>query len=164
MVESRPGAQGDLFGTTPRATIADSFARIFGLYFHQDIDCAFELIRPAAMRILALILFAAIFGAAIHWWQVAPALAAVYGAASAACFAMYAVDKAAAKAGRWRTSENVLLLMGLACGWPGAVVAQQVLRHKSHKRSFAARFWITVVLNSTLFIYLVSPVSPLRPT
>ncbi|QYF95880.1 DUF1294 domain-containing protein [Massilia sp. PAMC28688] len=116
------------------------------------------------MRVLALVLFAAMFGAAVHWWAVPPALAVLYAAASAACFAMYAVDKAAAKAGRWRTSENLLLLMGLACGWPGAVVAQQLLRHKSHKRSFAARFWVTVLANSAIFMYLVSPVSILRPT
>lgn len=114
------------------------------------------------MRFLALAAFAAIFAAAVHQWNVPPMLAAVYLAASAICFGMYAVDKAAAKAGRWRTSENTLLLLGLACGWPGAVVAQKLLRHKSHKRSFAARFWVTVLVNMALFVYLVSPLSVLR--
>lgn len=114
------------------------------------------------MRLLALAAFAAMFAAAVYQWNVPPALAAVYLAASAVCFGMYAVDKAAAKAGRWRTSENTLLLLGLACGWPGAVVAQTVLHHKSHKRSFAARFWTTVLVNVALFIYLVSPLSVLR--
>lgn len=115
------------------------------------------------MRFLALIAFIALFAAAVQQWGVPPALAAIYVAGSAVCFALYAVDKSAAKAGRWRTSENTLLLMGLACGWPGAVVAQKLLRHKSHKRSFAARFWATVVINVAVFLYLVSPLSPLRP-
>ena len=116
----------------------------------------------AIMRILALFLFACIFAGAVHQWGASPLLALVYAAGSLACFTMYAVDKAAAKAGRWRTSENTLLLMGLACGWPGAVVAQTVLRHKSSKRSFASRFWLTVLMNVALFIYLVSPLSFLR--
>lgn len=116
----------------------------------------------AIMRILALFLFAGIFAGAVHQWGAPPMVALVYAAASLACFAMYAVDKAAAKAGRWRTSEHTLLLMGLACGWPGAVVAQTLLRHKSSKRSFAAYFWVTVLINVALFVYLVSPLSLLR--
>lgn len=114
------------------------------------------------MRYLALIAFAAVFAGAVHQWQIDPALALIYLAASAACFFMYAIDKAAAKAGRWRTSENTLLLLGLACGWPGAVLAQTLLRHKSHKRSFKTRFWATVLVNVAVFVYLVSPVSILR--
>lgn len=118
------------------------------------------------MRFLALLVFAAIFAWAIYRWDVTPALAtvvaAIYVVASVACFVMYAVDKAAAKAGRWRTSENTLLLMGLVCGWPGAVVAQAMLRHKSNKPSFKSRFWVTVLINMALFTYLVSPMSFLR--
>lgn len=114
------------------------------------------------MRILALCLFAALFAGAVYQSNLPPAVAAMYGAASLACFVKYAVDKAAAKAGRWRTSENTLLLMGLACGWPGAVVAQKLLRHKSNKPTFAARFWATIVINVSLFVYLVAPLSRLH--
>jgi uncharacterized membrane protein YsdA (DUF1294 family) len=78
------------------------------------------------------------------------------------CFAMYMMDKAAARAGQWRTSENLLLFAGLACGWPGAILAQSLLRHKSHKHSFRARFWVTIVVNVAAFSWLVSPFSPLR--
>lgn len=83
--------------------------------------------------------------------------AAVYAAASAVCFIAYAMDKAAAKAGRWRTSESTLLLLGLIGGWPGAVVAQQLLRHKSSKASFHARFLATVLLNLAAFAFLAAP-------
>lgn len=114
------------------------------------------------MRILALVVFAAIFAGAVHLWAVPPLVGAVYLVVSTVCFGMYAVDKAAAKAGRWRTSENTLLLLGLACGWPGAIVAQKLLRHKSNKHSFKNRFWLTVLVNIAAFVYLASPVSMLQ--
>jgi uncharacterized membrane protein YsdA (DUF1294 family) len=114
------------------------------------------------MRILALVVFAVIFAAAVHLWAMPPLVGVIYVAGSVVCFAMYAVDKAAAKAGRWRTSENTLLLLGLACGWPGAIVAQKLLRHKSHKHSFKSRFWVTVLVNMGVFVYLVSPLSVLQ--
>lgn len=70
-----------------------------------------------------------------------------YGAASLLCFVAYWKDKRAAVANRWRTPESTLLLLGLVGGWPGAVVAQQTLRHKTVKRSFQSAFWVTVVLH-----------------
>jgi len=48
-------------------------------------------------------------------------------------------------------------LLGLAGGWPGAIVAQQVLRHKSNKVSFRSAFWVTVMLNALVFLALSSP-------
>lgn len=114
------------------------------------------------MRNVLLLLFAALFAAAAYLWQAPPLAAGLYLAGSAICFVMYALDKAAAKAGRWRTSEGALLFWAFACGWPGAIVAQKLMRHKSHKRSFGNRFLATVALNTAIFAYLVSPVSPLR--
>lgn len=84
------------------------------------------------------------------------ALAALYAAASVACFIAYALDKSAARQGRRRTPERTLLLLGLAGGWPGALAAQRLLRHKSSKPSFLVRFWITVALNLTLLAALVA--------
>ena len=42
-------------------------------------------------------------------------------------------------------------------GWPGALIAQQTLRHKSRKASFRAVFWLTVLVNCGLFIWLFTP-------
>lgn len=70
-----------------------------------------------------------------------------YGGASLVCYAAYARDKAAAIQGRRRVSERALLMLGLLGGWPGAIVAQQRLRHKSSKTSFRWRFWGTVLGN-----------------
>ena len=63
------------------------------------------------------------------------------------CFIAYAVDKSAAQRGRRRTPERTLLLLGLACGWPGGLLAQRWLRHKSSKTSFLVKFWLYVALN-----------------
>ena len=84
-----------------------------------------------------------------------PAWASVlYAGASALCFVFYAIDKAAARAGRDRIPESMLLSLGLVGGWPGAIVAQQVFRHKTIKRAFRIRFWITVVANVGLFVWV----------
>ena len=81
-------------------------------------------------------------------------LAALYAVASIACFIAYALDKSAARHGRQRTPERTLLLLGLAGGWPGALAAQSLLRHKSAKASFLAKFWCTVVLNLAALLAL----------
>lgn len=84
------------------------------------------------------------------------ALGALYACASTVCFAAYALDKRAARTGRRRTPEQTLLLLGLACGWPGAFLAQRALRHKSSKRAFQLKFWFTVVLNISLAFAVVA--------
>jgi len=90
-------------------------------------------------------------------WRVPGWVAGLYAAASAVCFVFYASDKSAAVAGRQRVPESTLLLLGLAGGWPGAIVAQQVLRHKSNKAAFRAAFWRSVVANVAGFVLLNSP-------
>jgi hypothetical protein len=44
---------------------------------------------------------------------------------------------------------------GLACGWPGGLLAQQWLRHKSIKTAFRWKFWLTVALNLALLAALL---------
>nr|WP_315184377.1 cold shock and DUF1294 domain-containing protein [uncultured Albidiferax sp.] len=80
------------------------------------------------------------------WTQRLPGWAA--GAAvvlNLVTFFTYWVDKHAAQTGQWRTKEDSLHLLGLLGGWPGAGVAQSVLRHKSRKAAFQATYWTTVV-------------------
>ena len=90
-------------------------------------------------------------------WRVPNWVAGLYLAASVVCFVVYVVDKSAAVAGRWRVSESTLIFLGLVGGWPGAIVAQQVSRHKSNKVTFRSAFWGSVVLNVLAFIALSSP-------
>lgn len=119
--------------------------------------------RPAGRRAggqgggaacLALAAFALLYLAATLMWRLPSWVALAYGVASALCFAVYAWDKAAAVRGRWRTPERTLLLLGLAGGWPGAILAQQWLRHKSSKTAFRAVFWCTVAANVAAFTWL----------
>jgi len=79
--------------------------------------------------------------------QILPAVVALYLFFSVIAFFNYARDKSAARSGQRRITERRLLLIGLAGGWPGALLAQQTLRHKTVKRSFQLQFWISVVIN-----------------
>lgn len=65
---------------------------------------------------------------------------AVYVGLSLLTYFVYAMDKAAAQNDTWRTPENTLHLFTLAGGWPGALLAQQRLRHKSRKQPFRVIF------------------------
>lgn len=75
------------------------------------------------------------------------ALLAAYALLSMTSFVLHGMDKAAAKQGRWRTTEATLHLLAVAGGWPGALVGQRVFRHKTTKRLFRVIFWCTVIAN-----------------
>lgn len=81
----------------------------------------------------------------------------LYLGASVASYLVYARDKRAAATGAWRTKESGLHLLSLFGGWPGALVAQQTLRHKSAKQSFRALFWFTVLMNCGALGWLCTP-------
>lgn len=78
----------------------------------------------------------------------------LYLGASMIAFAAYALDKSAAIHARSRTPESTLHLLGVIGGWPGALAAQQLLRHKSSKPSFQTVFWVTVAVNCCGFGWL----------
>lgn len=83
------------------------------------------------------------------------ALALVYLLMSCASYLMYALDKEVAGRSRWRrTPESTLHLLDLVGGWPGALIAQHVARHKTAKASFQRSFWVTVVFNLAVFAVL----------
>jgi uncharacterized membrane protein YsdA (DUF1294 family) len=107
-----------------------------------------------AASCLAIGAFAVLYLVAILLWRIPTWPALLYAGASVVCFIFYAIDKSAAKAGRWRTPESTLLLLGLCCGWPGAILGQQLLRHKSSKTSFQLAFWTTVMVNMAAFGWL----------
>ena len=64
--------------------------------------------------------------------------ASLYVVASVLAFVLYGVDKRAAVAGSRRIPEATLHLVAVLGGWPGAVVAQTVFRHKTQKSELQA--------------------------
>ena len=74
--------------------------------------------------------------------------AAVYAAMSVIAFALYAADKRRAGRGEWRISEALLHLVELLGGWPGALMAQHLLRHKRRKRGYMVIFWLIVATHA----------------
>jgi uncharacterized membrane protein YsdA (DUF1294 family)/cold shock CspA family protein len=104
--------------------------------------------------LLAIPAFAGIVALVCTHWHVPIWIAWIYVVLSVFCYIVYSVDKTAATNHTWRVSENALLAWGLVGGWPGAIIAQRLLRHKTRKASFVAAFWGTVMLNVALFMVL----------
>ena len=81
----------------------------------------------------------------------------IFVVASLLAYVIYAKDKSAARTGDWRVSENTLHLLALFCGWPGAIIAQQKLRHKTKKLSFQVFFWLTLLINIGVIAWIHTP-------
>jgi uncharacterized membrane protein YsdA (DUF1294 family) len=113
--------------------------------------------RLARTSLAVLIAFALLYALAAVLRGVPLWADLLYAGASALTFALYAVDKAAAIDKRDRISESMLLSLGFVGGWPGAIVAQQVLRHKTAKLTFRIRFWLSVAANLALFAWFALP-------
>lgn len=115
--------------------------------------------RPARIRKLALKLplFAALCAlpvvGSLQLLSVPgfPWALAIYTFASIFGFVLYRADKKHALNGRRRIPEKHLHLAELLGGWPGALVAQQMFRHKTRKASFQIVFWAIVVTHQILW-------------
>ena len=106
--------------------------------------------------ILLAVGFIVAISAGVMMSAIPPQLLIAYSAVSLVTFAAYAVDKAAAKSGAWRVSENTLHLLSILGGWPGALIAQNQMRHKTRKQPFRAVFWVTVLLNCAALAWLLT--------
>jgi uncharacterized membrane protein YsdA (DUF1294 family)/cold shock CspA family protein len=113
--------------------------------------------RPGKISLPVAILFLGAVGVSVFIKNLPPEILIFYVAASLVTFLAYALDKSAAQSGRWRTKEGTLLLFGLVGGWPGALIAQQMLRHKSKKVSFRVFLWLTILMNCAAFVWLHTP-------
>lgn len=113
--------------------------------------------RPETMSYAVLLVFAAAIVLATATRTFPSWVAALYLLTSIACYVAYAIDKSAAQNRQWRVSEGALLGIGLLGGWPGAIVAQQRLRHKTLKTNFRQAFWGTVALNVLVLAVMATP-------
>ncbi|WP_152223926.1 DUF1294 domain-containing protein [Pseudomonas sp. SCB32] len=76
----------------------------------------------------------------------------LYPLFSVLTFLAYWRDKRSAERDAWRTPEQSLHLLELLGGWPGALLAQQVFRHKTRKLSFQLVFWAIVLVHQLFWI------------
>ena len=117
-------------------------------------------VRPTSpiVGLLAILAFAAIYWLVDFYWEPVPLwVLFVYLGVSVITFGAYAIDKSAARLKQRRVAETSLILLGILGGWPGAILAQQLLRHKTVKRSFRIVFWVSVLFNVAAFVTLNSP-------
>ena len=101
------------------------------------------------------LIFFCILGYLVVIDEISLVLLWIYMALSVLTFIVYAWDKLAARKGKWRIQEKTLHIFSLIGGWPGAMLAQQKLRHKSIKHPFRIIFWMTVILNIAVFIWFL---------
>ena len=68
---------------------------------------------------------------------------------------IYGADKMAARKGMRRIPEVTLLVFGVVGGWPGAIMGQQIFRHKTQKQPFKTWFLMSVVVSilATVALY-----------
>ncbi|MES2879519.1 MAG: cold shock and DUF1294 domain-containing protein [Pseudomonadota bacterium] len=111
----------------------------------------------AVENTIVLTVFALAYLVVTVVWGTSWYLAVGYFGMSLVCAFAYGMDKTAARNGHWRISESTLLFLGMIGGWPGAIVAQQTLRHKTSKVSFQVSFWFTVVINVGAFLAVTTP-------
>lgn len=114
-------------------------------------------VNPSGWRLTATLLIAftlLLAYAQFNGW-ISALVIKYYVAASLLTIAVYALDKSAAQRNAWRTKESTLHLLALAGGWPGALLAQQVLRHKSSKAAFRRVFWLTLGINLAILAWLI---------
>lgn len=75
-------------------------------------------------------------------------------AVNAATFAAFALDKRAAERRAWRIPERRLLMLAAFGGSPGALIAQQALRHKTRKEPFRTSLWVIVATQMAVLAWM----------
>lgn len=86
-----------------------------------------------------------------------PIALVVYLLISLVTYGLYRYDKRQARQGRWRIPEKILHAAAFYGGWPGALIAQQRLRHKTRKLRFLMPFWGIVLLHQLFWVYWLLP-------
>lgn len=83
-------------------------------------------------------------------------LGILYAAASMVALLFYGYDKWAAIKGWQRVRERSLHVVALVGGWPGALAAQRIFRHKTRKQPFRRIFWVAVSANLAALLWVLS--------
>ncbi len=70
-------------------------------------------------------------------------------------FIVYAVDKSAAKNGRWRVREFTLIALAFIGGSVGALIAMYTLHHKTKKPKFFITVPLFLILQAVALFFLL---------
>lgn len=117
------------------------------------------VLLPIVFALSFLIVLAALVG--VGWLEISWLV--LYCVASIITYSSYSRDKTAALNAKRRTREWKLHMLSLIGGWPGALIAQAHLRHKTRKVSFLVEYWFTVIVNCiALGVIVMEGLSPLK--
>lgn len=120
----------------------------------EDVQYKFNIKVGLVYSIVKVILFFIILLTLIDYLNISIVVFYLYMFMSFITFLVYYKDKKLAKINEYRIPENTLHNLSLFCGWPGAILAQQLLRHKSKKESFRRVFYVIIILNISIFVIL----------
>lgn len=101
------------------------------------------------------LVFLSAMGAAAYFRQIPPWIGWFYGGASLLTLVAYGWDKYRAVKGKWRIAEATLHFFELCGGWPGALIAQRLFRHKNRKIPFQVVFWLITVGHFAFWVWVV---------
>lgn len=129
----------------PMPQVTSSRKNIVDLAYAQDLALYFRA------AFLMLVIIALLFGTLPYLLPI------LYLEASLFTYWLYQADKNAAIAQQTqRLPEESLQMFSLIGGWPGALVAQKKLAHKRSKPLFQREFWLIVLANCILLVWLLS--------
>ncbi|MCT8124927.1 DUF1294 domain-containing protein [Alishewanella sp. BS5-314] len=116
-----------------------------------DLDYTQDVALYFRAAFLMLVIIALLFGTLPYLLPI------LYLEASLFTYWLYQADKNAAVARQTqRLPEESLQMFSLIGGWPGALVAQKKLAHKRSKALFQREFWLVVLGNCLLLLWLMS--------
>lgn len=103
---------------------------------------------PESVYLPLAVVFLVVIGGLAGLGHVPWIVLAAYLALSVLSCIVHARDRSAARHAARHTLELRLQLLALLGGWPGALVTQQVLRHKTQKAAFQTVFWLCALVNT----------------
>lgn len=79
----------------------------------------------------------------------------IYFFMSLVSFILFFIDKKRSTSDGWRIKEYYLHLVELLGGWPGALLGQKFIRHKTKKTSYKIVLWLIILVHATLWGYFI---------
>nr|WP_199864157.1 DUF1294 domain-containing protein [Pseudomonas sp. CFBP 8758] len=114
----------------------------------QQRPVRFLALKLTAFILLCLLPFLGVLRLALAGH---PVLLAVYALMSLLAAGLYWHDKRRTTVQGQRIPERLLHGVELLGGWPGALLAQQLFRHKTRKVSYQLVFWLIVALHQAFW-------------